>query len=68
MRELRLDVAGIKIDDNGLHLADMLGAGLTVAWLALVVAGLVIAAALALRMRSRLTPALDGRLGDTAAA
>jgi len=46
----------------------MLGAGLTVAWLALVVSGLVIAAALALRMRSRLTPALDGRLGDTADA
>jgi len=43
----------------------MLGAGLTIAWLALVVSGLVVAAVLALRMRSRLTPALDGRLGDT---
>ena len=43
----------------------MLGAGLTVAWLGLVVSGLVLAAVLALRMRSRLTPALDGRLGDT---
>ena len=43
----------------------MLGAGLTAAWLALVVSGLLVAAALALRMRARLTPALDGRLGDS---
>lgn len=44
----------------------MLGAGLTAAWLALVVTGLLVAGGLALRMRARLTPALDGRLGDSA--
>jgi MFS family permease len=43
----------------------MLGAGLTAAWLALVVTGLLVAGVMALRMRARLTPALDGRLGDS---
>ena len=44
----------------------MLGAGLEAAWLALVVAGLVVAAVLALRLRRTLTPALDGRAPDVA--
>lgn len=44
----------------------MLGAGLEAAWLALVVAGLVVAAVLALRLRRTLTPALDGRAPDAA--
>lgn len=44
----------------------MLGAGLEAAWLALVVAGLVVAAVLAVRLRRTLTPALDGRAPDVA--
>jgi MFS family permease len=44
----------------------MLGAGLEAAWIALVVAGLMVAAVLALRLRRTLTPALDGRAPDVA--
>ena len=40
----------------------MLGAGLNWAWIGLLLAGCVVAALMAIALRRRLTPALDGRL------
>jgi hypothetical protein len=39
----------------------MLGAGLSIAWIALLLAGCTFAGFLAVRLRRILTPALDGR-------
>lgn len=46
----------------------LLGAGLVGVWAGVIVAGCLMAAGLALRMRRGLTPALDGRLPDTMSA
>ena len=46
----------------------MLGAGLNWEWIGLLVAGCVVAALMAIALRRRLTPALDGRQADVAGA
>ena len=45
----------------------LLGAGLVSLWIGLVVVGCTAAAVMALRLRSHLTPELDGRVPDTVA-